>query len=617
MKKYIRCSRVFVLLMSIVLIHLLIPQPVEASEIRVEDPNLEQEIRRDINKASGPITQEDMEKLTFLVAQDKKIKSLKGLEYATNMTSLSLKFNEIQDIQPLSQLTKLENLYLDDNRIIDIKPIASLIQLDTLYIDKNLISDLTPLQHLSQLTSLAINENKISSIDALKNLKKLNYLGISDNKVENLDAISEMDSLTSIVFYNNPVKVISPLVGLQNLESLNMSNNEINFNEEANKIALQTLKNKGVKFYGETMDQRVTAVVSTEPAPQVVETPTKYTFPIAFNRATKDGINYIATNNKGTIMTTSWNYLNITYDYGKTWVSRSLPRNANYYFQYHNNLFYLSISDYKGTESYYSKDGKEWTSFFLYAPNGSKLSILQIQSVHGKQVLLATNEYLKSTYIFTSMNGISWDYESTIATKGAKLIWNGKQYTALGGGYLYYGKPSTKNQFLVKPKDGVSGELIIFTSTDLKKWTQHSGAVKKLNYTWSNADGPYKGYGVYEEQPVINGQILLYDDYSHVLTSIDGINFKIKNTNNSLQTNDWRSPIYEKNKQYYVFMHYWVSSGVVNTKVLTSKDKINWKTTKIKVLNNMYVFQSGTKFLGYSDEGVAISDDGINWKKIK
>lgn len=355
----------------------------------------------------------------------------------------------------------------------------------------------------------------------------------------------------------------------------------------------------------------------TAHAEEEVDAPQTSIFPLAFNRATKDDVRYVATNDKGTIMTISWNYLNITYDYGKTWISRSLPRNANYYFQYHNNLFYLSVSDYKGTESYYSKDGKEWTSFFLYAPNGSKLAINQIQMINGKQVLLATNERLNNTYIFTSTNGTSWDYQSQIATKGATLIWNGKQYTALGGGYLYYGKPSSRNQYLVKRDEGVSAELIIFTSADIKQWTQHSGAVKKLFYTWSDMDGPFKGYGVRLEQPVVNGIIQLYDDYSHVLTSTDGINFQIKNVNKALQTNDWRSPIYEKNKQYYVFMHYWVSPGVVNTKVLTSKDKINWKTTKIKALNNMFILQAGSKFLGYSDRGVAISDDGVNWKTIK
>ncbi|WP_268625027.1 leucine-rich repeat domain-containing protein [Paenibacillus alvei] len=616
MKKYVRCSRIFTLFMGVLLFYLLIPLSAQASEVMIEDPNLEQAIRNQISKPSGSITIEDMGNISHLVARNQKIQSLKGLEYATKMISLYLENNKLEDIQPLSQLTKLEYLWLEGNSIKDVTPIASLAQLDTLFIDKNQIEDPSPLQSLSQLTTLSMNENQISSIDSLKTLKKLTSLAITDNKVESLEAIPEFESLGWIYLDNNNIKDISPLVNAQNLKTLNIINNKIDFNEVANKAALQALQEKGVYIHGES-DQRV-PVVPPQLPPKVVDTPTSYTFPIAFNRATKDDIRHIATNNKGTIMTTSWNYVNITYDYGKTWVARKLPRDANYNFLYHNNLFYLSVSDYKGTENYYSKDGKVWTSFFLNAPNGSKLSINEIQMVGGKQVLLATNERLPlNTYVYTSANGMSWDYQGAIATKGATLVWNGKQYTALGGGYSYYGKPSTKNQFLVKPGDGVTGELIIFTSPDLKKWTQHSGAIKKLMYTWSDGDGPSKNYGVYLEQPMVNGQIQLFDDYSHTLTSTDGITFKMKETNKALQTNDWRSPIYENNKQYYVFMHYWVSSGVVNTKVLISKDKIKWKTTNIKALNNMIVFQSGTKFFGYSGSSVAISDDGIQWKTIK
>lgn len=615
MKKYVRCSRVFTLFMGVLLFYLLVPLSAQASEVMIEDPNLEQAIRHLINKPSGSITTEDMGNISTLGAQNQNIQSLKGLEYATNMTWLLLDNNKLKDIQPLSQLTKLEYLYLEGNPIKDVTPIASLAQLTTLFIDKNQIEDPSPLQSLSQLTTLSMNENQISSIDSLKTLKKLTHLAIDDNKVESLEAIPEFESLRWIYLANNNIKDILPLVNAQNLESLYITNNKVGFNEVANKSALQALKKKGVSIYGES-DQRV-PVVTPQLPPNLVDTPTSYTFPIAFNRATKDDVRHIETNNKGTIMTTSWNYLNITYDYGKTWVARKLPRDANYNFLYHNNLFYLSVSDYKGTENYYSKDGKEWTSFFLNAPNGSKLSINQIQIVGGKQVLLATNERLLNTYVFTSANGMAWDYQGVIATKGATLVWNGKQYTALGGGYSYYGKPSTKNQFLVKPGEGVSGELIIFTSPDLKKWTQHSGAIKKLMYTWSDGDGPSKNYYVDLEEPEVNGQIQLFDYYSHTLTSTDGITFKMKETNKALQTNDWRSPIYENNKQYYVFMHYWVSSGVVNTKVLISKDKINWKTTNIKALNDMNVFQAGTKFIGYSGSSVAISDDGIHWKTIK
>jgi hypothetical protein len=80
---------------------------------------------------------------------------------------------------------------------------------------------------------------------------------------------------------------------------------------------------------------------------------------------------------------------------------------------------------------------------------------------------------------------------------------------------------------------------------------------------------------------------------------------------------NYRTPVFKKDKTYFVFMQYWHSPGVQKTKVLTSKDKTKWKETKIDSIKNMFVIQSGNKFIGYSYDEVAISDDGFKWKKIK
>lgn len=613
-RKYL--ARIVLLMTGVVWMFILISPNAHASEVRIEDSALEQKIRKTIGNFNEPLTEQDMRDLTFLVAQNAEVKSLQGLEYAVNLESLALTTNKIIDIKPISGLSNLKELYINDNLLTDLEPLAGLTQLEIIYADQNQVQDLTPLKNLSELQQLSLLNNKISSLDPLKDLRKLEYLGIVDNQIKDFDAITGITSLTSIAFSNNQISDISPLLKLPNLTSLALSDNAIDFKADGNKKAWQVLQDRGVELYGDSDDQRVEPA-EPEPAITKVELPAKYTFPLAFTRATKDDIRHIATNNKGTILTISWDYLNLTYDYGKKWEARKLPRDANYNLLYSKDLYYLAVSDYKGTENYVTKDGKTWTSFQLHAPNGSKLSISSVDWVNGKRVLLATNEVLKHTYVFTSADGYKWEYKSEIATKGAYIIWNGKSYTALGGGYLYYGKASTKNQFSVQPSEGISGELIIFTSSDLQKWTQHSGAVKKLTYTWSDGNGPYKGFYVFLQEPVVNGRIQLADSYSHILTSTDGISFTMKKDQTALATNDWRSPIYEKSGKYYVFMHYWVSPGVVNTKLLTSADKIHWKTTKIKALNNMVVVQAGSQFMGHSGDAIMISGDGVNWQKIK
>ncbi|OXS52922.1 hypothetical protein B1A99_31710 [Cohnella sp. CIP 111063] len=334
-------------------------------------------------------------------------------------------------------------------------------------------------------------------------------------------------------------------------------------------------------------------------------------FPVTYQRATKDEVYFLATNGKGTIMTTSPKFLNITRDSGKTWEARRLPdRTAYFRVHYANGLFYLATNDYgtgKVVETYYSKDGKEWTSFSLKDDDGLPLTISSLQTVNGKKLLLATRWEMNQTYVFTSPDGVKWQRLSVLPTQDAVILWNGKQYSAVDGGYLYRGEPQKANQFLIDPSMGYSAELFVSTSKDLVRWTQRSG---RQDSTTRHR------YSTYAETVGRQGVITLFDGWSHQITSTDGVTFKRQTVPKPLQTNSYRSPIYKKGNTYYVFMQYWTEKGV-KTKVLTSKDQKNWKETKVQSIDTMFVIQAGNQFIGYSFSEVAISDDGFKWRKIK
>mgnify|MGYP000285681812 CR=1 FL=1 len=299
----------------------------------------------------------------------------------------------------------------------------------------------------------------------------------------------------------------------------------------------------------------------------------------------------------------------------KKWQSRKLPRDANYNLQYNNGLFYLSVSDYKGTECYYSKDGMTWSPFTLRPPaevnlEGSSLSIKNVYTVNGKWVLYGSGYYNRQSYIFTSDDGIRWEYTGIIPTnKNFSLFWNGKNYSAIMySGYMFVDKDISKYKYRHFLGSQGSAELIVYTSPDLKSWKQISG-LSPGNWYYSTGNNSMQ-----------TGIFYWYDPYSNELTSTDGINFTINKLPKALQTTDYRSPIYKKGNIYYVFMNDWISSGVVHTKILTSNDRLNWKVMKINVLNSMTVFQSGNQFIGkgIDEEGkIVLSDDGIHWRRIK
>ena len=79
------------------------------------------------------------------------IKSLKGLEYAINLTELHLGRNHITDVSPLKDLTNLRFLDLGDNwRIADVSLLRNLTNLTFLNLRGNRITDVSPLKNMTR-----------------------------------------------------------------------------------------------------------------------------------------------------------------------------------------------------------------------------------------------------------------------------------------------------------------------------------------------------------------------------------------------------------------------------------------------------------------------------------
>ena len=97
--------------------------------ITIKDDNLRNSIKEELNLSTDNITIGDMYKLTNLSSSGKWITSLEGLEYAKNLESLDISYNEVKDLSPLKNLKKLTDLnaylqirtegmlYAEDNRI--------------------------------------------------------------------------------------------------------------------------------------------------------------------------------------------------------------------------------------------------------------------------------------------------------------------------------------------------------------------------------------------------------------------------------------------------------------------------------------------------------------------
>ncbi len=161
----------------------------------------------------------------FKFSVTRGMKSLKGIEYATNLEKLKVNENEISDLTPLKDLKNLKYLELQRNRIVDLSPLSNLKNLEFLKLYNNIIENVEPLKDLTNLTGLdlhnnvkvrkengkRINYDGITDISSLKNLTNLTFFDVSANRIENVDILLGMEKINHLDFSDNKIKDYSKL----------------------------------------------------------------------------------------------------------------------------------------------------------------------------------------------------------------------------------------------------------------------------------------------------------------------------------------------------------------------------------------------------------------------
>ena len=211
-----------------------------AQTINIPDANLAAVVRESLGLGlNRPITQQSMNRLTYLnVHHDylRSIEDLAGLEHATNLTFLDLSNNQIRDITPLAKLTKLKELALWNNQIVDLHAITNLTNLTKLALWYNQVDDITPLANLTNLTTLELEGNQVSNLTPLANLTNLTELRLGENQIRDITPLAKLTNLTSLslssrvqhdVPIRNSLRDLTPLANLTNLTGLGLSGCDI------------------------------------------------------------------------------------------------------------------------------------------------------------------------------------------------------------------------------------------------------------------------------------------------------------------------------------------------------------------------------------------------------
>jgi FKBP-type peptidyl-prolyl cis-trans isomerase/Leucine-rich repeat (LRR) protein len=198
-----------------------------ATIVTIPDSNLEAAVREAIGKSEGDISSFDLENLTSLIADDKGIIDLTGLEHCTGLITLKLPNNQISDLSPLSGLVNLTKIDLAGNQLSDIAPLANLTNLTDLSLGENRVSDLSPLSELTSLTHLRLYENEIKDVSPISGLTNLVVLDLWGNQLTDISPLGGLTNLITVSLFENRISDISPLSGLVNLTKLELWGNQL------------------------------------------------------------------------------------------------------------------------------------------------------------------------------------------------------------------------------------------------------------------------------------------------------------------------------------------------------------------------------------------------------
>ena len=223
-----------------------------SSVITFSDSNFESLIRSTLSKPTGDITDTDMETITTLEGGGWNISDISGIEYCSNLTSLSLWGNQIVGIDELLSLTNLNWVDLSNNQITNINALVQNTDIgsgDTVYLIGNPLST-TAIAFIPQLeargvtvffdggTVVTFSDTNFEALirstlskptgditDAdMETITSLNGGGWN---ISDISGIEYCSNLTSLSLWGNQIIDISDLIGLANLNWIDLSNNQV------------------------------------------------------------------------------------------------------------------------------------------------------------------------------------------------------------------------------------------------------------------------------------------------------------------------------------------------------------------------------------------------------
>jgi uncharacterized repeat protein (TIGR02543 family) len=172
----------------------------------------------------GNITQGEMAAVSGALYLDRKgLTDISGLQFAQNITTLSINLNKVTDLQCLGSLPKLNTIYAYGNKIIDLSKIPVFQAIKYIDIAGNPFADFTGMPSIPGLEKLRIGYNFPEfSLNGLPGLSGLKELTIESVSVNDLSPLSNVPNLEVLEFSECTIASLQSLPSLLHLKKLNI-----------------------------------------------------------------------------------------------------------------------------------------------------------------------------------------------------------------------------------------------------------------------------------------------------------------------------------------------------------------------------------------------------------
>ena len=220
-----------------------------STEVSIPDAGLNATIREALNKATGPLTEQDLLSLTNLDAGNRNITNVTGIEAARNLISLSffnnhltnfvlpidfrnlavldLGFNKLDQCVLQDGMTNLNTLFLEGNALNNFTLPSGLIALSKLDLAGNALTSLTVPAEATNLTMLLLFANQLTNLVLPPNLNRLGNLDLNFNHLSHLALPAGMKDLTRLSLRSNAFTNLTLPPGMTNLTFIDLIANQL------------------------------------------------------------------------------------------------------------------------------------------------------------------------------------------------------------------------------------------------------------------------------------------------------------------------------------------------------------------------------------------------------